>query len=123
VIAPVTRHGHWTCPFAHRVAWALAERDIDHDHVDVAPSVRPQDFVLPASAALVAALGTLATWLDDDPWLAGPQPSSADAVLVPFLVREEALRALGLEPILDLRTLRRVERVDHLEVWGPQIDG
>ena len=25
----------------------------------------------------------------------------------------------GLEAILDLRTLRRVERIDHLEVWGP----
>ena len=25
----------------------------------------------------------------------------------------------GLEPVLDLRTLRRVERFDHLEVWGP----
>ena len=25
----------------------------------------------------------------------------------------------GLEPLLDLRTLRRVERQGHLEVWGP----
>jgi hypothetical protein len=25
----------------------------------------------------------------------------------------------GLEPLLDLRTLRRVERSGHLEVWGP----
>ena len=28
----------------------------------------------------------------------------------------------GLEPLLDLRTLRRVERSDHLEVWGPLTD-
>ena len=34
------------------------------------------------------------------------------------LVRE-VFRPTGLEPLLDLRTLRRVERVDHLEVWGP----
>jgi glutathione S-transferase len=27
----------------------------------------------------------------------------------------------GLEPLLDLRTLRRVERSAHLEVWGPLI--
>ena len=27
----------------------------------------------------------------------------------------------GLEPILDLRTLRRVERDGHLEVWGPLV--
>jgi glutathione S-transferase len=26
----------------------------------------------------------------------------------------------GLEPLLDLRTTRRVERAAHLEVWGPQ---
>mgnify|MGYP000149166428 CR=1 FL=1 len=24
----VTLYGHWTCPFVHRVAWALAERGI-----------------------------------------------------------------------------------------------
>ena len=30
-----------------------------------------------------------------------------------------AFRAGGVEQILDLRTLRRVERADHLEVWGP----
>ena len=27
----------------------------------------------------------------------------------------------GLAPLLDLRTTRRVERVDHLEVWGPEV--
>lgn len=27
--------------------------------------------------------------------------------------------ATGLEPLLDLRTIRRVERVNYLEVWGP----
>ena len=31
----------------------------------------------------------------------------------------QAFSAAGLEPLLDLRTLRRVERHDHLEVWGP----
>lgn len=30
--------------------------------------------------------------------------------------------AAGLEPLLDLRTIRRVERDNHLEVWGPVID-
>jgi glutathione S-transferase len=30
-------------------------------------------------------------------------------------------RTAGLEPLLDLRTLRRVERADHLEVWGPDL--
>ena len=31
----------------------------------------------------------------------------------------EVFRAGGLENLLDLRTLRRVERAGHLEVWGP----
>ncbi|MEM9464686.1 MAG: glutathione S-transferase C-terminal domain-containing protein [Actinomycetota bacterium] len=35
----------------------------------------------------------------------------------------EVFRAGGLEAWLDLRTIRRVERVDNLEVWGPQEDG
>ena len=49
----VTLYGHWTCPFVHRVAWALAERGIDHDHVDVPPSaVRPRGFVLPEEFVL-----------------------------------------------------------------------
>ena len=30
-----------------------------------------------------------------------------------------AFAGVGLEPLLDLRTLRRVERSGHLEVWGP----
>lgn len=185
----VTLYGHWTCPFVHRVAWALAERGIDHDHVDVPPSaVRPRGFVLPeefvthsprleipmvrvgegyladsipvlewlevvvpeappllprddegaalvrdrvrridaevfapmigvyygvdderiaaASAALSSALANVAGWLDDGPWLAGAFPTLADAVFVPFLVREDALRSLGFEgpvpgPIVD----------------------
>ncbi len=31
----------------------------------------------------------------------------------------EVFSDAGLEPLLDLRTLRRVERSGHLEVWGP----
>ena len=34
----------------------------------------------------------------------------------------DVFRAGGLEPWLDLRTIRRVERVDNLEVWGPEED-
>lgn len=44
----VSLYGHWICPFVTRVGFALAERGIDHDLVDVPPSgVRPPDFVLP----------------------------------------------------------------------------
>lgn len=46
--ASVSLYGHWICPFATRVAFALAERGIEHDLVDVPPSaVRPNGFVLP----------------------------------------------------------------------------
>lgn len=34
----------------------------------------------------------------------------------------EVFRAGDLEPWLDLRTIRRVERVNNLEVWGPPLD-
>lgn len=179
--ADVALYGHWTCPFVHRVAWALAERGIEHDLVEVPPSaVRPKEFVLPdefvahsprleipmvrvgdeyladsipilewleevvsdaptllpheraervrarmsaidrevfrpmigvyygvdeeriasASTQLAAALVAVASWLDDDPWLAGPAPTLADAVFVPFVVRLEALRSLGfVDPV------------------------
>lgn len=33
----------------------------------------------------------------------------------------DTFRAVGLEPLLDLRTARRVERSGHLEVWGPVV--
>ena len=40
--------GHWTCPFVNRVAFALGQRGVDYELVDVPPSaVRPKDFVLP----------------------------------------------------------------------------
>ncbi len=44
----VTYYGHWICPFAKRVKFALAHRGIEHDEITIAPSaVRPKDFVLP----------------------------------------------------------------------------
>ena len=44
----VALFGHWICPFATRVEFALHQRGIAHDLVDVAPSaVRGPEFVLP----------------------------------------------------------------------------
>ncbi len=46
--APVVLFGHWICPFSARVEFALAQRGIAYDVVDVPPSaVRPQGFVVP----------------------------------------------------------------------------
>ncbi len=49
--------------------------------------------------------------LHDDVALAGPDTQ--------IRVRE-VFSSAGLEPLLDLRTLRRVERHGHLEVWGAE---
>lgn len=46
--ADVALYAHWICPFATRVEFALHQRGIDHDLVDLPPSaVRGPDFVLP----------------------------------------------------------------------------
>jgi len=45
----VTLFGHWICPYSVRVSFALAERGIAHDVVDVPPSaLRPPGYVVPA---------------------------------------------------------------------------
>ena len=51
--------------------------------------------------------------LHDD--LAAAEPSDQARV-------RQLFRDTGVEALLDLRTIRRVERVDHLEVWGPVTD-
>ena len=44
----VTLFGHWICPYSVRVSFALAERGIEHDVVEVPPgAVRPEGFVVP----------------------------------------------------------------------------
>ncbi|MCP4834075.1 MAG: glutathione S-transferase family protein [Ilumatobacter sp.] len=46
--ADVALYGHWICPFATRVEFALHQRGIAHDLIDLPPSaVRGPDFVLP----------------------------------------------------------------------------
>jgi len=49
VTAEVALYGHWICPFATRVEFALHQRGIVHDVIDLPPSaVRGPDFELPA---------------------------------------------------------------------------
>ncbi len=46
--ADVALYGHWICPFATRVQFALHQRGIAHDLIDLPPSaVRGPDFELP----------------------------------------------------------------------------
>jgi len=45
----VTLFGHWICPYSIRVQFALGQRKIAFDLVEVPPrAVRPKDFVVPA---------------------------------------------------------------------------
>ena len=44
----VALYGHWICPFSTRVEFALHQRGIDHELIDLPPSAaRPADFVMP----------------------------------------------------------------------------
>lgn len=182
---PVVLYGHWICPFVTRVAFALAQRGIEHGDVVVPPSaIRPDGFVMPpefvehsprreipmlrigddyladsipilewmeerltgdssllptdeADRSLVrermrwidehlframigvyygtdadriarsadrldAAFRQVAIWLDESDWLAGDEPTLAEAVAIPVYVRLDSLRRLGFHhPIPD----------------------
>ena len=169
--------GHWTCPYVNRVAFALGQRGIDHELVEVPPSaVRPEGFVLPeefvahsprlevpmvcvdgdyladsipvlrfleervdappllpagredlvlervarlddilmramggiaygvdpdridrAAGRLAEAFDEMAGWLRETPWLAGPEPTLAEAIAVPVQLRLPGLVALGFD--------------------------
>lgn len=46
--ADVALYGHWICPFSTRVEFALHQRGIEHELIDLPPSAaRPKDFVMP----------------------------------------------------------------------------
>ena len=172
--------GHWTCPYVNRVDFALGQRGIDFEVVNVPPSaVRPESFVLPdefaahspllevpmvcvdgdyladsipvlrfleervdapplvprgqedlvlervarldetlmrnmggiaygvkpsridrAAGRLAEAFDEMAGWLQETPWLAGPEPTLAEAIAVPVYLRLPGLTALGFDRAL-----------------------
>lgn len=48
----VALYGHWICPFSTRVEFALHQRGIDHELVDLPPSsARPKGFEIPPEFA------------------------------------------------------------------------
>ena len=196
----VSLYGHWICPFSTRVEFALHQRRISHDVVDLPPSaVRGRDFELPsefvehsprleipmvridhsyladsipilewleteiagrpllpaapaaaavvrdrmakidrtvfrpmvgvyygtdpdriaaASSALAGSLNRVAHWTDDTGWLAGPEPSLAEAVLIPVYVRLEGLQRLGFEHDLSPDALAHADRCRDLAGWS-----
>jgi len=196
----VALYGHWICPFATRVQFALAQRDVEHDLVDVPPSaVRGPDFELPAefvehsprleipmvrvdndyladsipvlewlehrveapgllptddtaqalvrdrmawidrhafrpmigvyygvepdkiaraSEALTEALAEMGGWTADSGWLAGTEPSLAEAVAMPIHVRMAGLQRLGFTGELTSVWLDHAERCRELAGWS-----
>jgi len=86
----VALFGHWTCPFSTRVEFALAQRGIDFEMVDVPPSaVRPKEFVVPQE------------FLDHSPRLEVPMVRVGDDYLADSIpVLEWLEERLDDEPLL-----------------------
>ena len=56
----VTLFGHWLCPYSVRVSFALAERAVAHDVVDVPPTAaRPPGYVVPTEFVEHSPLGEI----------------------------------------------------------------
>ena len=195
----VTLFGHWICPYSVRVSFALAQRGIVHDVVDVPPTAaRPRGFVVPAefvehsprgeipmvrigtdyradslpilewleerfdgrpllpsdevgralvrdrlvwidahvfapmigvyygtdesriadaSTSLAAGLAAMGEWLEETPWLAGQEPTLAEAAVIPVYVRLDALRKLGFAGPVDSRVAAHITRCTALAGW------
>ncbi len=195
----VALYGHWICPFATRVQFALHERGIDHELIDLPPSaVRGPDFAIPpefiepsprleipmvrigaeyradsipilewleseiperpllppddgaralvrermawidqhafrpmvgvyygtdpaliarATEKLADALAEMGRWTEDAGWLAGPEPTLAEAVAMPVHVRLAGLRRLGFGAEVSPAFVAHGERCRSLAGW------
>lgn len=195
----VALYGHWICPFVTRVEFALAQRGIERELIDLPPSgVRPRDFVLPAEFVehsprlevplvrvgtqyladsipilewletavdapallptdpaarelvrermawidrhafrpmlgvyygteadkieragikLGEALAEMGRWTTESGWLAGPDPTLAEAVAMPIHVRLSGLQRLGLTAPIDATWTAHGERCRALPGW------
>jgi glutathione S-transferase len=112
--ASVSLYGHWICPFATRVAFALAERRIEHDLVDVPPSaVRPKGFVLPPEFVEHTPRLEIPMVRVDDEFLADSIP-----ILGWLDVRLEGLRRLGFGHPLPRRVEDHRRRCQELDGWS-----
>jgi glutathione S-transferase len=200
VTAAVALYGHWICPFATRVEFALHQRGIDHELIDLPPSaVRGPEFVLPdefvehsphleipmvrfgddyradsipvlewmeervatapllpadesgrslvrermawidqhaframievyygtevdritrASETLADALAEMGRWTVETGWLAGTEPTLAEAVAMPIHVRMAGLRRLGFKGELTDDWQAHAERCRQLPGWA-----
>lgn len=71
-----------------------------------------------ASDRLAAALVELDRWLLDDAWIAGDEPTIAEAVIVPLYVRLDALRELGFTGDLPAGVRAHAQRMADLDGWA-----
>ncbi len=71
-----------------------------------------------SSMRLEEALVEMENWLTGGDWLCGPQPSLAEAVIIPLYVRFEGLRHLGYTGTIPGRIEGHVERCRGLAGWS-----
>ena len=71
-----------------------------------------------AGQKLVAALDTMGGWADETGWLAGVEPSLAEAVAMPIHVRLAGLQRLGLTAPIPASWTAHGERCRELAGWG-----
>ncbi len=198
--AEVALYGHWICPFVTRVQFALHQRGIHHELINLPPSaVRGPDFELPAqfvahsprlevpmvrvgdeyladsipilewletrfasrpllpaassardlvrtrmawidehafaamgriyygtdpariasaSQRLADALTEMGRWSGQAGWLAGPEPTLAEAVAMPIHVRLDGLRRLGFDHQIPEAFLEHGDRCRGLDGWS-----
>ena len=100
--ADVALYGHWICPFATRVEFALHQRGIAHELIDLPPSaVRGRDFVLPPEFVEHSPLLEIPMLRIGDEYLADSIPVlewlDAEITEHPLLPADNAGRALVRE--------------------------
>ena len=70
-----------------------------------------------SSVAFMAAMETVAQWLQVTPWLAGETPTLAEAIMAGVYTRLDGLRQLGLTGELPSTVQKHLERCTHLVGW------
>jgi glutathione S-transferase len=70
-----------------------------------------------ASAAFANALETVDSWLLTSPWLAGDQPTLAEAIMAGVYTRWSGLQRLGMTAVLPQSVEKHREQMHSLAGW------
>jgi glutathione S-transferase len=96
-VTPVVFYGHWACPYANRVEFALAQRGVPYETVVVPPSsFRPQGFALPPE------------FIEHSPDLEIPMVRVADQYRSDSISVLQFLEALPFPPLLPQAEARSI---------------